>query len=496
MKKSLVLILILLFFQISSFAQNITKESYEKAREILDKSLAAYGGLENLRAIQNVSLKVEGLEFHRNQSRRPDIAESTPRRYDVTLDLQNNRYRLFIEAGSIGGDMVPRYDIYDGKERISANTLNKIKNVRPVQANWREQYTALFLPQFLLVNAYGRTAHLRYLGKTNFNNRPHEVITYQTGDGIQLSLYIDAETYLVSKQESLVSDSLVGDAISETIFPSYRAVGKFKVPVEAIIKIADVATSKLNYTDISFDRNLTDNEFKFQFEFRTPPAATAPSNSPVNKLGDNIYTVATSGYKVLFVDFKDYIWVMEAPVGDAAARDAINRIKETIPNKPIKYVAVTHHHADHSGGVRTFIAEGVTLLTTKGNRNYFEQMTKSRFTIAPDALTLNPQPPKMEFIENGKRVFTDGVTTVELYDIGPSPHAEEMLIAYLPKEKILYEADIFDGLFDSRYPSTAHLIKWIEQKKLAVEKIVPVHGTVTTIDEVQKAVANTQKARN
>ncbi len=82
----------------------------------------------------------------------------------------------------------------------------------------------------------------------------------------------------------------------------------------------------------------------------------------------------------------------------------------------------------------------------------------------------------MEFVENDKKVFTDGVTTVELYDIGPSPHAEEILIAYLPKEKTLFEADLFDEPMDDRFVSTVHLAKWIDQKSLVVEQIVPVHG--------------------
>ncbi len=487
------IILTFLCFQ-SIFAQNVTKQSYEKAREVLDKAVAAYGGLENLRGIQNFSLKAAGVEFHRNQSRRPEIAETTPRRYEVTIDLKNNRYRLFILRGAIGADSVPSYDVFDGKERIAANLLNKTKNVRPVQNNWRQQYTALFLPQFTALNALERAASLRYLGRADFNGSPHEVISFQSPDGARLSLYIDAETHLIAKQESLGHDALVGDAITETIFSAYRTFGKFKVPTEAAGKISDVLTYKIDYSDISFDRNLADGEFRLDFDLKTP-TPEALTESPVNKLGDNIYTVNASGYRVLFAGFKDFIFVMEAPVGDAAAREAIARIKETIPGKPIKYLAVTHFHSDHSGGVRTFIAEGATLITTKGNRGYFEQMTKSRFTIAPDLLSANPQPLKIELLEDEKRIFTDGATTVEIHNTGANPHAEDMLIAYLPKEKILYGADIFDGLTDNRYPATLHLLKWLESKKLAVEKIIPVHGTPAALREIAAAVAEREKTR-
>ena len=119
-------------------------------------------------------------------------------------------------------------------------------------------------------------------------------------------------------------------------------------------------------------------------------------------------------------------------------------------------------------------------------------MVKSQFTIAPDTLSLSPKPLKMEFIEDGKRAFTDGVTTVELYNIGAGPHAEEMLVAYLPKEKILYEADLFDEPTGLRSKTTAQLAKWIESQKLAVETILPVHGKVTTFEELKQDIAKRQ----
>ncbi|MGZ8540868.1 MAG: MBL fold metallo-hydrolase, partial [Chitinophagaceae bacterium] len=197
--------------------------------------------------------------------------------------------------------------------------------------------------------------------------------------------------------------------------------------------------------------------------------------------------VAGGGYRVLFVNFRDYIWVMEAPAGEAS-REVIKKIKETLPGKPIKYIAVTHFHSDHSSGIRSYVVEGATVVTTKGNRNHFEELAKNSFTISPDALSMNPQLPKMEFVENKKRVFTDGITTIELYDIGPSPHADELLVAYLPKEKILVEADVFDFPFDGRTASNIHFGKWIEEKGLDVEKIIPVHGTITTMENFRAAL--------
>jgi hypothetical protein len=113
---------------------------------------------------------------------------------------------------------------------------------------------------------------------------------------------------------------------------------------------------------------------------------------------------------------------------------------------------------------------------------------------------LKPQPLKIEFVENEKRVFTDGTQTVELYNFGPNPHAEEMLVAYLPKERILFEADVLDRPLNGDYPiaeeSAVYLAAWIKRNNLAVEKIIPVHGTITTMTELLTAVAEREKRTN
>jgi len=190
---------------------------------------------------------------------------------------------------------------------------------------------------------------------------------------------------------------------------------------------------------------------------------------------------------------------MEAPNGDNTSRQAIEQIKKIFPDKPIRYIAVTHHHDDHAGGLRAYIAEGATVLTLPGEKTFFERIAKSKFTIDPDTLTRSPKELKLEIIENGKRVLTDGTTTVEILDIGAGPHTEEMLVAYLPNEKMIFQGDLLNRPSNGDYPiandTTVHFAKWIESKKLPVEKIIAVHGTVSTVDELRQAVKNKETAK-
>ena len=89
-----------------------------------------------------------------------------------------------------------------------------------------------------------------------------------------------------------------------------------------------------------------------------------------------------------------------------------------------------------------------------------------------------------------KRVFEDGVHQVELYRFA-SPHTGEMIVAYLPKEKILFEADMLDISEGGRVVAgddTIDLAKQIEKLGLQIDTIIPVHGRIGTMADLGGAV--------
>jgi glyoxylase-like metal-dependent hydrolase (beta-lactamase superfamily II) len=199
-----------------------------------------------------------------------------------------------------------------------------------------------------------------------------------------------------------------------------------------------------------------------------------------------------AGYNVLAVVFNDYVLVVESPLNDATSRKAIAAVKEFALGKPIKYLVVTHHHDDHSGGARAFMAEGATLVTTPGNVSYFEKMANATRTIEPDALSRNPRKPSIEAVQNKKRVFSDDKHAVEVYDIGPSPHAKEMLVVYLPQEKIIFQGDLLilpnGSAVNPANETTVHFADWLSKSGLDVDKIIGVHGRTGTPADLRRAV--------
>ena len=477
---------------------SVSERSYREARRILEAAMTAYGGRDAVRSVENFSVKFEGANFRRNQSLRPEPPyDRTPLSGALIVDIKNGRLSQEIVSKGVGGFDGHTRLVTDGKQGaalfLPEKRMTKLDN--PAFSNQRERLR--WLPHNIVLEALGRATNTRSLGTTVFNNRPQDVVTYATEDGQQLTLYFDAQTHLMSKFETVMFDVIVNEMAAETIFPEHRTVdGKFKIPTGRVLRRAGEVIEEISY-DFTFNKTLADTLFQIPPGFTLEPPA--PQNQPaLAKLAEDVYLVrAAAGYNAMFVVFRDYVLVLEAPINDLASNGVIAKIKETAPNKPVKYVVVSHHHTDHSGGVRAYVREGANIITTPGNKNFFTRMVEDVFS---PSLSGRKQIARRDFIEtfsNKKRVFTDGKQAVELYDIGPSPHAEEMVVAYLPNEKIIFQGDLFNPPDDGRLESvgnatTKHFAEWLEKSKLLVEKIVAVHGRIASPDEMNRSLKSSR----
>lgn len=489
--KIMISLFLLTVFTAGISAQTLTQQSYKQARVVLDKAVAAYGGVDGLRSIRNFTIRSEGDLVHRNQSRKTGMSQRTAYSSELIIDVRTARFYQLGKGSYPIGFNWHQGAMSDGRDGAFIDNLRKTYNAAPNinVAAFRQRLR--FLPQMIVANAMERASRLRFLGPATFDKRAHQVVSYSNEDGLEIALYFDDNTGLLSKFETLGTDPFTGDTVSETIFTGYRSEGTHLVPTGRILKTGGEMTEEVRFTQVSFNMELTDAQFKPTAEFKINSPVAAPP-SPVTKISDTVYTVTTRGYNVLFADLTDYILVVESPGGDAASRFAIDQIKKTLPNKPIRYIVPTHHHDDHAGGLRTYIAEGATVVAIPGEKSFFEQAAKSVFTIDPDALAFNPTPIKIETVEGGRRVFTDGKTTVEIIDIGPNSHTEAMHVAYLPNEKIIFQGDLMNTPATGDYTANAAAVdfaKWLTASKLAVDKIIGVHGPPSTPDVLQKAAA-------
>ena len=196
------------------------------------------------------------------------------------------------------------------------------------------------------------------------------------------------------------------------------------------------------------------------------------------------------------IEMKDHLIVVEGPLNDDRALAVIKEARTLVPNKPIKYLVVSHSHFDHSGGVRAFAGEGITLITHETNKPFFEKVLAAPATVAPDHLTKSGRKATVEGVRD-RRVLTDGTRTVEIRQIAGIQHADDMLMVYLPKEKLLIEADAYTppapnaAPLNPPSPFNVSLAENVKSQGLAVDQILPLHGRIVPVAELYKAAGVT-----
>ena len=233
-------------------------------------------------------------------------------------------------------------------------------------------------------------------------------------------------------------------------------------------------------------------------------ATVPPVRVETTKIGEGIFYLAGGSHHSVAVEFKDFIAVVEAPQDEARVIAVIEAVYKAIPNKPIRYVVNSHHHFDHLGGLRTMFHEGATIVTHQTNRNFYKQevLTYAPRLLQPDRLSLYPP---TEFAEGYqletidiKGTISDGTRNLDVYYVQGSPHAEGMLMAYLPRERILIEADLFTPPAAGAQPpatpppSAVNLYENVRAYKLDVQTVAPLHGRVVPWGDFLKFVARTE----
>lgn len=217
-------------------------------------------------------------------------------------------------------------------------------------------------------------------------------------------------------------------------------------------------------------------------------AAIPPVRVETTKMAEGVYYLTGGSHHSMAVEFRDFTALIEAPQDERRTLAVIEAVYKAIPKKPIRYVINSHHHFDHLGGIRTAFHEGATIVTHHSNRDFYKQevLSYGARTLEPDRLSLYPP---TEFAEgyqletiDMRGTISDGTRNLDLYYIQGSPHAEGMLMAYLPREKILVEADVYTPPApDAQMPATpppaaVNLYNNVIAYKLDVATIAALHG--------------------
>ena len=284
---------------------------------------------------------------------------------------------------------------------------------------------------------------------------------------------------LVEKVEYLITNSVVGDVPVEVTYSDYAQFGGIQFPRHIVEKQDGFPTLDIMVSEVQPNAAVS---LPVPANVASAPAPPAAPMATIEKVGDGLWSVNGAGTRSLAVEFADHIVMLEGPTSDARSKVVNELVRQTVPKKPIRYVVNTHAHYDHAGGLREYVAEGITVITHESNKAFYEQAWARPRTLEDTAPTSNK--PTIETVAD-KRVLSDKTRTVELYFMANHGHHTGQLMAYLPKERILMYGDGYNppAGAEIRTPErgpefAAQLVQKVQELKLNPERIAPVHGRV------------------
>ena len=354
-----------------------------------------------------------------------------------------------------------------------------------VSQPWGGSLELYVTPWGFLKGAADNNATARRSGKFTVLSWSPKVMA-PSGKPYVINGYVDDKN-MIDHVETWLGENIMGDMHIVATYTGWKDFGGAMAPAKIVqtrggfpFFEVDVTSAKINPPDVAA---LVPAPPPPAGRGGGPPAGGGPGGAPAltvtsEKLGDGLYRLTTGpgSYDSVIVEFKDYVMMLEAGQSEARGLAYIAETKKLIPNKPIRYVMNTHPHSDHTGGLPPLVAEGATIITQKNNAAFLEKSLNTPRTLLNDTLAKNPKKAKIEAVDE-KKVYTDGTRTVEIYHIYPAPHSNGLMVAYIPKEKVLFQGDF--SLPAPGQPGNDHvkaLVPALEKLKLVdFDRYINVH---------------------
>ncbi|MBD93789.1 MAG: hypothetical protein CL482_05980 [Acidobacteria bacterium] len=468
--------------------------------QLIEDVAEAMGGLRSVSQTAALTVEGQGRTFRLGQNTRPraDLPYYQVENYLLQVDYANQRWRLGQDRTTTfltgGGQLYGARQTYglDGDVAYDEQGDGAVRASEKVAADrWAEMYHNPLGIVLLGLDETSTVSNLREGGA-------ERVVDIVAANGTQFTLHVSGDTGLPSKVTSSSYHPNLGDVTIETLFDGYQEMGGLG-GFQARLTLPRNYTTNLDRFTISrysttADTNADVGDLSAPPDVRAVPPPMATVTVDVEEVTDGVWRLAGQSHHSALLEFEDFLVLVEAPQSEARTLAVIESARELRPDKSLRYVINTHHHFDHSAGIRAAVSEGLTIVTHRTNRSFYEDMVARRHSIVQDALTRNAQPLTLEAVSSEEPFeITDGTRTLQIVTVVDDLHSDGMLMAYLPRERILFEVDAFSPSAAAS-PFAETLLRNIEDRGLRVETIVPLHGAIATLEDLESAVEQEAQA--
>ena len=471
----------------------------------LQQAFDAIGGRDALLDLRWFSYEASGDRFEAAQGLRPvgDPIKASSFILDLRCDLSNDRLSFDWQRqifDPLRGELSYR-DVLDGE--VGYQTGNDFLFNPPDATSDRalisERIGAvrrefrLLNPQLYLRAAAVNAEAATIKGDVELDGRVHHVI--EVSDEVQpVELFIDAESGWVSKLQTLQNDHIWGDVLTEATYGdrSTSEGSRLMLPRQVELTVAGNTLLTARRTNVVVNPDFPVDAFALPDEPRTDVDQAAAERGAVSSqyvmrwhttglpVGDQDRRLVTATpvagdpdvqhltggtHHSLAIQLGDGIVVVEPPLNQARSKTVLNKLEELWPGVRVSHLLLTHHHFDHMGGIRTYAAAGVTIVTSELNSAFVEEALASPHTVVPDELARVASPEwRIEAVPaDGEVSLGEGGRSVTARHV-PTIHNEDMLVVFLPEVRLLFESDIYiaPGVFPPHQPLPAPFRDWAQ----------------------------------
>lgn len=502
------------------------------AQALVDKSIAAMGGEAALSALKSVRIDGVARFWEPEQSHVPDGEQ----RFGAVGRFQQTRDS---SAGMARTEWVRDYEYpakrtYTYTETVTPEAghvagIDATARTKQSQANTPPQHAMSGMrlaaaqrelarsSPTLLLEMRARPEALKMLPDVRLHGQRYRAVGYGWRDQ-QFQVLIDPATALPARIRTRDADSIEGDSDYDLVFSNWREVEGAKLPFgqdyelngETVVqtRITGMAPMAKGVQQFNIPEEMKAAAPKpavgavpYQWVLRRQHLgvyldsdgighdAAAGAKLSLNEIAPGVSQTQGGSHNTLIVELDKFLVAFDAPIGESQAQWTIEAARAKYPGKPIKYLVLTHHHMDHTSGTRTFVAmEGSTLVVGAGAKAHFERVLKAPHRIDNDLLQQKPRRSEIVEVTDSWKVG-DGKREVAVYLV-PNPHAEAMLIGYIPDQKLGFVTDLWspgrDALGAKPTPGQSAVIAAVRKFGLAPERFAGGHGSTGSYPELEK----------
>ena len=466
-------------------------------QQIINDAAAALGGRDKILAVKTLVIEGGGTNGNLGQEITPDATDQTfaVTGYKRAMDVPSGRVR--IEQTRTPNNFAffqgqqPQKQLFGVDGDVAYNVAPNGMATRASDAVAKDRRAESYHHPITIVRAALDPAAKLSNPRSQDNQ---SIVDITTADGFMFTLAIDGMTKLPTRVVSMANNTNLGDVAIETSFAAYQDASGLKLPARMTTKTDKYQTADLQVTKQTVDGDDAGDLAAPATAASAAAAVPPPAIVTVREVAPGIWWLAGQSHHSVVIEFADHLTLMESPQNDQRTLAVIAKARELRPNKPLTHLISTHHHFDHSGGLRAAVSEGLTVITSKASAEYYQAAVARAHTIVPDALAKNPKPLKIETVDE-EMELKDATRTVNLYNIAGNSHADTLLMAYFPKERILVEADVFNP-GRTVFPHAPSLLENITKRKLRIDRLVPLHGVITPYREFVKVAQSAKSTAN